>query len=88
MAKDKIATLYSCIFPDYPDIVTVRELQKMLGISRPLAYTLINSGKIRALKLGNQYKIPKVHVISYMLGTGHPCANTKPEDILNDSRTS
>ena len=54
------------MFPDYPDIVTVHQLQKMLGISRNLAYELINDGEVQAIKIGNKYKIPKVSVINFV----------------------
>ena len=54
------------MFPDFPDIVTVTQLQEMLGVSRHLAYDLINDGSIRGLKIGNAFKIPKVNVIEYV----------------------
>ena len=41
MRKTELRELYKMMFPDYPDIVTVAQLQKMLGISRNLAYELI-----------------------------------------------
>ena len=55
------------MFPDFPDIVTVTQLQEMLGVSRHLAYDLINDGSIRGLKIGNAFKIPKVNVIEYVM---------------------
>lgn len=66
MKKSELRELYGMMFPDYPDVVTVGQLQKMLGISRHLAYELINDGTIRGLKIGNAYKIPKVSVIEYI----------------------
>lgn len=66
MKKSELKELYGMMFPDYPDIVTVRQLQEMLGISRPLAYDLINSGEMQAVKIGNSFKIPKVSVINYV----------------------
>ena len=39
----------------------------MLGISRHLAYDLINDGYIHGVKIGNAFKIPKVNVIRYVL---------------------
>ncbi len=44
MKKSGIKELYEMMFPDYPDIVTVAQLQRMLGISRRLAYDLIGGG--------------------------------------------
>ena len=53
------------IFKDYSDVLTVKGVQKMLGISRHQVYHLIESGKIRGIKLGKSYKIPKVSVIGF-----------------------
>lgn len=46
MKKSELKELYRMMFPDYPNIVSVRQLQEMLGIIRPLAYDLINSGEV------------------------------------------
>ena len=67
MKKGQIKELYTLMFPEYPDIIDVRQLQGMLGISRHLAYNLIADGYIRGIKIGNAYKVPKVNVISYVL---------------------
>ena len=67
MKKSELRELYQMMFPDYPDIVTVAQLQRMLGISRHLAYDLINKGYISGLKIGNAFKIPKVSVINYVM---------------------
>ena len=67
MKKSEIKDLDNMMFPDFPDIVTVTQLQEMLGVSRHLAYDLINDGSIRGLKIGNAFKIPKVNVIEYVM---------------------
>ena len=54
------------MFPDYPDIVTVKQLCEMLGVSRALAYKLISDDEIQAVKIGTSLKIPKVSVINYV----------------------
>ena len=63
---NNISPIYKIMFPDYPDIVTVAQLQEMLHISRQLAYALINSGQIPALKVGNSFRIPKIRVIEFV----------------------
>ena len=68
MKKSELKELYEMMFPVYPEIVTVRQLQEMLGISRHLAYDLINGDEVRAVKIGNSFKIPKVSVINYVTG--------------------
>ena len=67
MKKSDLKELYYMMFPGFPDIVTVAQLQEMLGVSRHLAYDLINDGSIRGLKIGNAFKIPKVNVIEYVM---------------------
>ena len=57
------------MFENYPDVVEVDDLRKMLGgISRKLAYRLLADQGIRSVRVGRAYKIPKVCVIEYLLG--------------------
>ena len=58
MKKSELRDLYSMMFPEYQDIVNITQLQSMLCISRHLAYELINDGYIKALKIGNAFRIP------------------------------
>jgi excisionase family DNA binding protein len=75
MRKSELKELYEMMFPNYPDIVTVAELQQMLGISRHLAYDLISDGYITGVKIGNSYKIPKISVINYVMEGGEKNAS-------------
>ncbi len=59
--------LYELMFTNYPDVVNVEELTKMLDIGITLAYRLVKKGIIQSLKVGRAYKIPKSHVISYLM---------------------
>ena len=70
MKKSELRELYLMMFPEYPDIVNITQLQSMLGTSRHLAYDLINDGYIRGLKIGNAFRIPKVNVIEYVMDQG------------------
>lgn len=56
------------MFTNYPDIINIEQMRKMLGrISLTLAYRLIKENKIKAIKIGRQYKIPKANIISYII---------------------
>lgn len=56
------------MFEKYQDVVNVNDLCLMLGgISRKLAYKMLVNGEIRSIKIGREYKIPKVKVIEFLL---------------------
>ncbi len=58
---------YKSMFKDYPDVVNVKELQLMLGgISKKLAYHLLQNNIIKSIKIGREYKIAKADVILYL----------------------
>ena len=58
------------MFAEYPDVVDVEQLRKMLGgISRKRAYRLLASGELRCVRIGRSYRIPKLCVIEYLTGT-------------------
>ncbi|MBQ7714435.1 MAG: helix-turn-helix domain-containing protein [Clostridia bacterium] len=59
--------MYNVMFSDYPEIVDVKQLQKMLGVSRHLVYELISDKKISAVKIGHSFRVPKINVIKYVL---------------------
>ena len=59
---------YSIMFTDYPDIVNIKQMRNMLGgIGVTLAYKLLKEGKIKYVKIGREYKIPKTFIINYLL---------------------
>ena len=57
---------YNNIFADYKDVVTIKDLQKMLRIGKNLAYKLIRQNKIEHLKINNRIFIPKQNVIKFL----------------------
>lgn len=51
----------------YNDVLTVAELQEILGIGRSLVYSLLQSGKISGFRVGQKkWRIPKASVLSYL----------------------
>ena len=54
------------LFSEYPDVVTVYDLQKMLKIGRNSAYDILKSGLIKTIKVGKRYIIPKQSVINFL----------------------
>ena len=58
--------IYRSVLKEYPDILTVEEMSKALGVSTKTGYRLIRENKIEYLKVGRSYRIPKAHLLSYM----------------------
>lgn len=56
----------SKIFANYPDVLTVEDLSKMLSISTKTAYKLLKEKKIKSITIGRTYKIPKIYVLEYL----------------------
>lgn len=53
-------------FESMPFVLAVEDIADTLSIGRNKAYHLVNSGKIKALKLGNHYRIPKENFICFL----------------------
>ena len=82
MTKEQFKAKYESIFADYPDIVNVAQLQKMLGISRHLAYRYFNDGTIQGVIIGHSYRVPKVNVVDFVLNI-NPTAEKPTKSDLN-----
>lgn len=54
------------IFVDYPDVVNVKQMCKILGIYKKTGYKLLKDNKIKHLKIGCKYLIPKVYILQYL----------------------
>ena len=54
-------------FEDYPDVVSVEEIQQMLRIGKNAVYTLLKNGEIKSIKVGKRYIVPKKYVAEFLL---------------------
>ena len=62
------------MFKEFPDIINISQLQIMLGIGKSTAYSLLRNNKIRHVKVGRKYIIPKKEVIEFL---NEMCYNMK-----------
>lgn len=53
---------------DMPLVLNVEDIADTLMIGRNKAYNLVNSGKIKALRIGNHYRIPRDSFIAFLKG--------------------
>ncbi len=44
---------------EYPDVLTVRDIQSIFRISRSTAYDMVQSGRIPSIRVGSTYRISK-----------------------------
>ena len=54
------------MFKDYPDIITIIDLQAMLHIGRNAAYKLLKDNSIVSIRVGKKYIIPKSSVTNFI----------------------
>ena len=57
---------YHVMFKEFPDVVDVDQMSRMLGISTKTGYRLLQENKIIHFKVGRTYKIPKLHILTYL----------------------
>ncbi len=61
-----MAINYRAMFRNYPDALTPRQVQEMLGVGQRMTYGLLRSGRIQSVRMGRLYRIPKTAVIDYL----------------------
>ena len=52
---------------NFPDVFSIKDFAKYLGIGKNTAYAEVKSGAIKSFKLGKKILIPKVYVEEYIL---------------------
>ena len=57
-----------------PDVLTIWQVQDILGIGRIGVYKLIETGSLNVFRIGHAYKIPKSSLVTYQ--------NTKKGDSV------
>ena len=50
----------------FPDILTVKDLQAVLSIGRSTAYAILHSGELQYITIGRQIRIPKKYLLDYL----------------------
>ena len=53
-------------FTSMPMVLTVSDVAETLAIGRNKAYTLVNTGAIKALRIGQHYRIPREALVDFI----------------------
>ena len=57
---------YNIRLKDFPNVLNIDQMSEILGVSTKTGYKLLKEGAIVSLKVGRTYRIPKIHVLSYL----------------------
>ncbi|MCR4744591.1 MAG: helix-turn-helix domain-containing protein [Lachnospiraceae bacterium] len=57
---------YTQILKDYNDILLPEDVQKILQTGRNTVYNYLAEGKIKSLKIGGKYRIPKLYLLEFI----------------------
>ena len=57
------------VFHDYPDVLDVGIIAKMLWISKSTVYELIHNNQIKGFLIGRKFRVLKKEVIKYICET-------------------
>ena len=61
---------YRMMLMEYPDILSFEQMCEALKISPKTGYSLLKHKRIISIKVGRAYRIPKAHILTYlMIGT-------------------
>ena len=58
--------MYRIVFKEYPDVLDVKQVSQLLGISTKTVYKLIKDGSLPSMRVGREFRIPKVMLMKYM----------------------
>ena len=66
---------------DYPDVLNIDQMCEILSVSTKTGYAILKKGSVQHLKVGRSYRIPKAHLLTYLIGFApghavrawHPC---------------
>ena len=64
--------IYRVVFKEYPDVLDVKQISALLGVSTKTVYRLLREGSLASLKIGREFRIPKVNVMKYIKVFGSP----------------
>ena len=54
------------MFTNFPDVLTIEQLQEALVIGKSTAYRLIKSNQIKHLRIGKNIRVPKQYLVEYL----------------------
>ena len=57
---------FTQVLAGYNDILLPGDIQKILHTGRNTVYNYLSEGKIKSIKIGGKYRIPKLYLLEFM----------------------
>jgi len=57
---------YNTVFQGYPDVLDVKQVSELLNVSTKTVYRLLRTGSLSSLKVGREFRIPKLYLMQYL----------------------
>lgn len=73
--------IYRIVFKEYPDVLDVKQVSTLLGVSTKTVYKLIKDGSLSSLKVGREFRVTKVTLMKYMKVFGQSDAGNDTQKI-------
>ena len=62
----EIEESYNLFLKEYPHVLTTKDLQHILSVSSKTVFKLLHSGQIKSIKVGRNFRIPKIYLFQYL----------------------
>jgi excisionase family DNA binding protein len=63
--ENNVKQMYRLMFREYPDVLDVEQVGRILNVSRKTVYRLMKSGELFQIKVGREYRVPKIVLMQY-----------------------
>ena len=70
--------VYRIVFREYPDVLNIKQVSEILGVSTKTVYKMVKDGSLQSLKIGREFRIPKVMLLKDLKVLG----NSASEKVL------
>jgi len=61
-----IENVYHRYFTQYPDVLNVKQLSKILGVCEKTVLRLLIDQEMQSIKIGRIYRVPKLYLLQYL----------------------
>ena len=62
----QLENIYQIVFSEYPDVLNVKQVSHVLGVSARTVYKIIGDGSLPHLKVGREFRVPKYFLLQYL----------------------